>query len=88
MGKERILRDPDEKVNLPRQLAPSEVKNCIAATKFNILGGQANFVRDNLTKEEREALEELKKLQKECKLVIKKSDKAGGLCIMNYEDYN
>ena len=72
-------------MNLPRKHStPAELRNCIAATKFKILGGPLNRVRDNLTQEERKALAELKLLQKECRIVIKRSDTAGGLVIMDY----
>ena len=84
----RILKDTEVKVNLPRRhSAPAELKNCIAATKFDVLSSTLNKVKDNLSQGEREGLKELKKLQQDQKIVIKKSDKAGGVVIMNFHDY-
>ena len=85
---DRILRDREVKVNMPRgHSAPAELKNCIAATKFEITGAPLNKVRDNLNRELREGMRELQQLQKERKIVIKRSDKAGGLVLMNFTPY-
>ena len=83
-----ILKKPEEKINLPRgHSAPVELKNNIATSKFNIMGGRLNRVRDNLTIEEQKGLIELNQMAKDRLIVIKRSDKTGGWVIMNYDDY-
>ena len=83
-----ILKKASEKCNLPKGTSmPSELKNCIAATTYDILSLNLRPYCSNLSKEERQALEELKELQKERKLVIKRSDKKGGWVITNFKVY-
>ena len=82
------VEDREVKVNMPRgHSAPAELKACIAATKYEIMGSPFNRVMDNLSREETEGMKELQQLQKEQKIVIKKSYKAGGLVLLNILPY-
>ena len=55
--------------------APAELENCIFATKFEIMCAPFNRVRDNRNRELKEGMREIQQLQKEMRLVIKRSDK-------------
>jgi hypothetical protein len=77
---------PKEKSNLPPK-GGSPLNNFLIGVKSELTGTQLNKVRPNIPKDETEALNSLKKLQKECQIVIKPCDKGAGIIICNYKDY-
>ena len=67
--------------------APADLKNCIAATQFDILSAPLKKVKPNLTRGNQEALKDLSRLQRDCKMVIRRSDKVGGWVLVDYNIY-
>ena len=55
--------------------------------KSELIGTKHNRVPPNLTKDEKDALTELVKLQKDGVIVIQPADKNGGIVIMNRNNY-
>ena len=72
-----------KKSNLPKNsTVPNVRKTYLEAVKSEIRDPKNRLqVKSNLPKEEYEALKELVKLQKECKIVNKQCDKGAGLVI-------
>ena len=66
------------KTNLP-PTSSKELDMCLTGIKGDILGTKPRRVFSNLTKTEKEALNELITLQKERKIVIKKADKGAAM---------
>ena len=75
-----------KKTNLPRSY-PKEIADFIVSAQSEVLGSESKKVTPNLTKEERESIKELKKLQIEGQIVIKPADKGCGIVIMDRKDY-
>ena len=67
--------------------APSELKNCIAATQVYILSSPLQKHVNNLCESQIVALHELQMLQKNRQIVIRRSDKSGGWVICNFDTY-
>ena len=87
-AEDRIIKDPSTKTNLPKgHSCPVELKNCIAATQYDILTLPLRKVRPNITKEETVALRELKELVRRRVITIRRSDKAGGWVITDFQVY-
>ena len=85
---ENIFRDKSKKTNLPRNHSvPQALTACIAATHFEVLGSQLNQVQPNIQPEVRAAGKDLVMLQREREVVIKPTDKTGGVCVMDFADY-
>ena len=85
---DRVFKDTDIKTNLPRNHpVPAALSSCIAATRFAILGAPLNNKQPNMSPEVRAGGQDLVTLQRERVLVIKPSDKTGGYCIMDFDDY-
>ena len=85
---DRVFKDTEIKTNLPRNHpVPAALSACIAATRFAILGAPLNNKQPNISPEVRAGGQDLVALQRERVLVIKPSDKTGGYCIMDFDDY-
>ena len=78
-----------KKNNFPKNhRAPKGLLDYLAAVKSDIVDPKnRNKVKSNLPEDEKEALRELVKLQKERKITIKPCDKGAGIIILNFEDY-
>ena len=77
------------KTNLPNNYTiPEGLKTFLGAVKSDITDHRnRNSVECNLPKEELEALNDLIKLQKDRKIIIKACDKGAGIIILNYKEY-
>ena len=78
--------DKKQKTNLPSEY-PKEINEFISSVRSDLIGSEKKDIYSNLTKDEWEALESLKQLQKDGKIVIQSADKNGGICIIDREDY-
>lgn len=76
-----------KKSNLPPTKAPPALRDYLSAVRSDILGSIKKGVHSNISKEEAIAIKELQTAQKEGQIVIKPSDKGGGVTIMNKNDY-
>ena len=79
-----------KKANLPPVAPPPLLRDCLGAIRSDIIAetkSNLKKVKKNMTNEEYEALEALKRAQKSGEIVIKEADKSGGICIMNQKDY-
>ena len=78
------------KINLPKgHKTPNGLKTYINACKSEILDPKNRVeAKNNLPKDEMDALKELIQLQKERKITIKPADKGAGIVILNFEDYD
>ena len=63
------------------------LKTFLTSIKSEIVGSTYNKVKSNISKLEREALESLVKMQRNCIIVIKPCDKGAGIIICDYADY-
>ena len=77
------------KQNFPRNhTAPRGLRDCLAAVRSEIADPKnRRKVANNISDDEKEALHQLIKLQKERKIVIKPCDKGAGIIILNFEEY-
>ena len=78
--------DNRKKTYLPKEY-PEEIKTFVNSVKSDLIGSKHKKVPHNLTKDEKDALAELIKLQKEGFIVIQPADKNGGIVIMNRDEY-
>ena len=78
--------DNTRKVNLPDYFPP-EISTFTESVRSELIGAQHNKIYPNLTKPEKEALEELKHLQEIGDIVLQPADKNAGICVMNRTDY-
>ena len=76
-----------KKSNLPSTKAPPALRDYLSAVRSDILGSTRKGVHPNIPKEEAIAIKELQTAQKEGQIVIKPSDKGGGVTLMNKSDY-
>ena len=76
-----------EKTNVPPHNSQC-IKDFLAGVRGELLGSKRNRVRPNINPEEKEALETLKQLQLQRKIVIKPSDKGAGITICDFETYD
>ena len=78
-----------KKHNFPQKhRAPKGLYDYLAAVQSDILDPKnRNKVTSNISNEEKEALKELIKLQRERKIVIKPCDKGAGIIILNFKEY-
>ena len=83
---QEFIFEKTQKTNLPRSY-PKEIADFIVSAQSEVLGSESKKVTPNLTKEERESIKELKKLQIEGQIVIKPADKGCGIVIMDRKDY-
>ena len=79
----------EKKSNFPRNhSAPKGLQDYLVAVKSEILDPKNRYKVDtNISEEEKEALKELIKLQKERKIVIRPCDKGAGIIILDFEEY-
>ncbi len=77
---------PKEKSNLPPK-GGKPLSDFLTGVRNELLGTKLNRIRPNVPKEELEALNELTKLQKECKIIIKPCDKGAGIIVCDFEKY-
>ena len=85
---ENIFRSKEQKTNLPRRHSvPAALTACIAATRYSVLGAQLKKLYPNICPEVRPGGKDLVTLQRERAVTIKPSDKTGGMCIMDFEEY-
>ena len=85
---EQIFQNRSKKTNLPRNHSvPQSLMSCIMATKYDVLGSSLRKVRTNIAPELRAAGQDLVTLQRERVIVVKPSDKTGGVCVLDFEDY-
>ena len=77
------------KTNLPKNhKIPEELKIFLGAIRSEILDPKNRHKNNcNVSKEILEALLELVKMQKECKIIIKRCDKGAGIIVLDYEEY-
>ena len=78
-----------KKHNFPQKhRAPKGLYDYLAAVQSDIMDPKnRNKVTSNISNEEKEALKELIKLQRERKIVIKPCDKGAGIIILNFKEY-
>ena len=78
-----------KKHNFPRNhRAPKSLSDFLAAVKSDIVDPKnRNKVESNIPDDEKEALKELIRLQRERKITIKPCDKGAGIIILNFDDY-
>ena len=74
--------DKKKRTNLPREY-PEEIRTFVNSVKSELIGSKHNKVPPNLTKDEKDALSELIKLQKDGVIVIQPADKNGGIVILD-----
>ena len=74
------------KINLPKHF-PEPITTFTESVRSELIGAQHNKSKQNLTSGEKEALDELDKLQKNGQIVLQPADKNGGICVMNRSDY-
>ena len=85
----RVLRDREQKVNLPKAAIPAAIKEYEASLLLNLTKpSNLKQIRTNIGQEERAAIKDLKQLQVEKAVVIKEADKGGGWGILPFEAYN
>ena len=85
---DNIFKDKTKKTNLPRKHpVPAALKSCIAATRYDVVGADLNRVQQNISPSVQAAGKDLAKLQQERVITIKLSDKTGGKCLLDFEDY-
>ena len=85
---DRVFPDKEIKTNLPRgHNARAALNECIAATKFDILGAPLKRSQPNMSPEMKAAQKDLITLQREREIVIKPSDKTGGVCVLPFKAY-
>ena len=85
---ENIFKSKEEKTNLPRNHSvPAALTACIAATRYSVLGAQLENSQPNISSVVRAGGKDLVTLQRERIITIKPSDKTGGICILDFEDY-
>ena len=85
----RVLRDREQKVNLPKAALPAAIKEYEASLLLNLTKpSNLKKIRTNIGQEERAAIRDLKQLQVEKAIVIKEADKGGGWGILPFEAYN
>jgi hypothetical protein len=77
---------PKEKSNIPLN-SSTAVKTFLNSVKSEKVGSTYNKTKANISKAEREALESLVKLQRNCVIVIKPCDKGAGIIICDYTKY-
>ena len=83
-----IFKNKTQKTNLPRRHSPpQDLTACLAATKYDVIGSHIKKVQPNIPPDVRAAGRDLITLQKERVLVIKPTDKTGGVCLMDFGDY-
>ena len=75
-----------QQTNLPKD-DPSEIKEFAKSVESELLGTKCKDIHHNLSKEEREALDELLALQKAGSIAIQPADKGSGICILDRKDY-
>ena len=85
----RVLKDREEKVNMPRKYNPPQALKDFESANLLLLTSPRNLinVRPNMSPELKAAMKDLVELQREKEIIIKMSDKAGGFVILNYNDY-
>ena len=78
-----------KKHNFPRKYsAPKGLLNYLAAVRSEIADPMNRHkVKSNITEEEKEALKELIRLQKERQIVIKPCDKGAGIIVLDLSEY-
>ena len=82
-----------EKTNLPPPPTPKNLTAFLNTIESNICDKSKwnkqhfNPNQLNISTEEVRALNKLKEMQTEKKIIIKPADKGAGICILNYEDY-
>ena len=78
--------DNKRKVNMPDYFPP-EISTFTESVRSELIGAHNNKIYPNLSKGEKEALEELKHLQEIGSIVLQPADKNAGICVMNRTDY-
>ena len=76
-----------KKFNLPQTKSPTALSDYLGGLRSDILGSCKTKVPPNISKDEMEAINDLKRAQKEGLIVIKPADKSGGICVMDKSDY-
>ena len=86
--RENIFKDKALKTNLPRKHSvPAALTSCISATRYSVLGAKLTNTQPNIPADVGAAGKDLVTLQRERCITIKPSDKTGGVCIMDFDDY-
>lgn len=84
----RIFKDKEQKTNLPKgHSMRAGLRDCLAGVKTAILGAPLNECQPNMPPEVWAAGQDLVTLQKERVIVIKPSDKTGGINILPFDAY-
>jgi len=78
---------PQTKSNMPKEAPPKALQDAFTGIRTGILSSPLNHVRDNLSPNQRNAINNLVKLRKEGHLVIQPMDKTGGLAVFDRKDY-
>ena len=85
---ENIFKNKEMKTNLPRKHpVPAALSACIAATRYSVLGAKLTNSQPNIPAVVRAAGKDLVTLQRERIITVKPSDKTGGMCILDFDDY-
>jgi hypothetical protein len=77
---------PKEKSNLPPNTSAA-VKTFLTSVKSKLAGTKYNNPHPNINKKEKEALETLIELQRNCVKVIKPCNRGAGIIICDYDSY-
>ena len=75
------------KTNLPDKAPSPDLKTFINGSLNCVLGSDLNRVHSNITPGQARARDQLIKWQRDREVTIKATDKTGGICILNTEDY-
>ena len=83
-----IFQDKTIKTNFPRNHpCPPKLQEHLSAIHACTVGAKLNPHQSNLSKEQWVAIRSLQRKQRECEIIIKPSDKTGGVCVLDYDPY-
>ena len=77
----------EQKNNLPPRPPPKPLSDCLSAIRSDILGSKLSKVRNNMTRKETDAVNNLIELQKQGKIVVQPCDKTGGFACYDRDVY-